>query len=265
MTKENENRLAAFLNTFDTLGTPRVLALVFLGITVAAVAGPFGTFSSMDFPTRIFYWGLIGTSSVLFGYFGFALARALGFNEDDAAHAAVGSLIASFFITVDVWAISVTKPWGTQSMIGFWELFGYVFVVTAVIGALRYLLLTFLARETSIAEERDEALTLREQPRLARRLPDEMGEDILYLSVRDHMVDVFTEAGQTSLRMRFRDALDEMDGVPGYRVHRSHWVAHHAVQGVERDQARVYLRLPDGRKVPVSRNYRPELEDAGLL
>ena len=219
----------------------------------------------MDFPTRIFYWSLISTSSVLFGYFGFALARAIGLVAADAKHTVIGSLIASLFITADVWVISTVRGWSTQAMVGFWELFGYVFVVTAVIGTLRYLLISFLENETAMPEEYDSPLVMREQPRLARRLPDEMGEDILYLSVRDHMVDVFTEAGQTSLRMRFRDALDEMDGVPGYRVHRSHWVAHHAVQGVERDQARVYLRLPDGRKVPVSRNYRPELEDAGLL
>ena len=127
------------------------------------------------------------------------------------------------------------------------------------------LLLMHHTQTLAPASEDQSDMTLTEVPRLARRLPPEVQGDILHMSVKDPFVEVNTNNGSASIRMRFRDALDELDGVHGYRVHRSHWVAHRAVQGIEKDQARVFLRLPEGKRVPVSRNYHTTLEEAGWL
>ena len=64
-----------------------------------------------------------------------------------------------------------------------------------------------------------------------------------------------TAQGQTSLLMRFADAMAELDGVAGMQVHRSHWVAFAAVRGITRARGKTFLQLEDGRLVPVSRSY----------
>ena len=103
------------------------------------------------------------------------------------------------------------------------------------------------------------------EPRLMARLGQEVRGAILSLSVRDHYVEVWTERGTESLLMRFADAMAELDGIDGMQVHRSHWVAVAAVAGAERERGKTFLRLSDGRLVPVSRSYKAEVEARGLL
>ncbi|MDK3017139.1 LytTR family DNA-binding domain-containing protein [Pseudodonghicola flavimaris] len=102
-------------------------------------------------------------------------------------------------------------------------------------------------------------------PRLMRRLPETFAGPILRLSSEDHFVDVVGAEGHHRLRMRLTDAIDEMDTVDGYCSHRSHWVARVAIEGVEREGGRIFLRLVNGDRVPVSRTYKPDLEAAGIL
>jgi len=115
-----------------------------------------------------------------------------------------------------------------------------------------------LHREAPRAGTSSEAAPPR--PRLLDRLPAEFAGEILHLSVRNHYVEVATEVGRSRLLMRFADALAELEGVEGCRVHRSHWVARKAVEAVERCNGRAYLRLRNGQLVPVSRPYRDALD-----
>ena len=104
-----------------------------------------------------------------------------------------------------------------------------------------------------------------EHPRLLRRLPIDLDTQILRLTVRDHCVDVVTSAGTHTIRSRFADAIDEMDPVLGHCTHRSHWVTRTAIESVERQAGKIHIRLVNGDLVPVSRKYKPGLEDAGVL
>ena len=65
--------------------------------------------------------------------------------------------------------------------------------------------------------------------------------------------------------MRFSDALKEVEGEPGWRVHRSHWVAEAAMSDMKRTDGKLMIRTEDGALVPVSRTYAPDLRKAGLL
>ncbi|MEY8839506.1 LytTR family DNA-binding domain-containing protein [Cribrihabitans sp. XS_ASV171] len=114
----------------------------------------------------------------------------------------------------------------------------------------------FPLREDQSAETR---------PRLERRLPNEFSGDVLRLTVEDHSVCVVTTEGNHVIRMRFTDAIDEMEPMRGYCTHRSHWVAETAIESVERQSGRISLRLINGDVVPVSRKYRPALEEAGIV
>ena len=101
--------------------------------------------------------------------------------------------------------------------------------------------------------------------RLLQRLgPGSRGE-LWAISVRDHYVDIQTSLGASSILLRFGDAMAEADAVEGAQLHRSHWVAWAAVEAVERDGAKLFVRLKHGARVPVSKNHRAKLEARGLL
>ncbi|MCY4489018.1 MAG: LytTR family DNA-binding domain-containing protein [Deltaproteobacteria bacterium] len=87
-----------------------------------------------------------------------------------------------------------------------------------------------------------------------RRLPAEAGQDVIYLKMRDHYVEIVTATGNCALLMRFVDAIHELSP-QGIRVHRSYWVALRHVEGWTKRNHRVFLRLTGGHLVPVSRTY----------
>lgn len=120
----------------------------------------------------------------------------------------------------------------------------------------------FLVRrnERDVAEQ-----VLPATPRLIRRLPASFTGRIFHLTVRDHYVDVVTSEGTFTIRSRLTDAIAEMEPVPGHCAHRSHWVSDDAIIGAKRTDGKIWLRLVNGDLVPVSRKYRPRLEQDGLI
>jgi hypothetical protein len=150
----------------------------------------------------------------------------------------------------------------------FWIMVVLVALTGIIVHALRRIFqaetLAFLVREDgSVAL--GAAADVIPEPRLMRRLPDGSEGPILRLSANGHFVEVHLPKETHTLRMRFTDAIDEMDGVPGDCCHRSHWVTFAAVTGVERDNGRVFLTISNGELVPVSRTYRARMEAAGFL
>ena len=78
-------------------------------------------------------------------------------------------------------------------------------------------------------------------------------------------MEAVTTAGSTLVLMRFVDAVAELDGAGGLRVHRTYWVASRHVTGAARRHGRTTLRLTGGHEVPVSRTYMAAARAAGLL
>ncbi|MEM9168747.1 MAG: LytTR family DNA-binding domain-containing protein [Pseudomonadota bacterium] len=103
-------------------------------------------------------------------------------------------------------------------------------------------------------------------PTIAKRLPDRLrGAAVLALSAEDHYVRVHTAAGDALVLMRLSDAIDEVGRLHGARVHRSWWVARHAVEKAERAGDGAKLTLANGLVAPVSRQRIAALADAGWL
>lgn len=103
-------------------------------------------------------------------------------------------------------------------------------------------------------------------PRLYSRLPEVGPERITRLTVKDHYVHVCLDNGiEHRLLMRFADAVNEMDGAPGFCTHRSHWVSKCAAVRAERRGHKEILVLDCGLEVPVSKTYRNNLVAAGFL
>lgn len=98
------------------------------------------------------------------------------------------------------------------------------------------------------------------------RIPAKIADGSLYsVSSEDHYLRIQTGRGSDLILMRLADAISELNGYDGMQVHRSWWVARQGVDRVERDQARIFLILRDGTKVPVSRTFAPKIRAAGWL
>jgi hypothetical protein len=101
--------------------------------------------------------------------------------------------------------------------------------------------------------------------RLITRLNPRLGGEVLALQGEDHYVRVHTDQGSELLLMRLGDAIAELDGLDGERVHRSWWVARQAVAEARMDGRRACLVLTNGLEVMVSREATPLLRRAGWL
>jgi hypothetical protein len=86
---------------------------------------------------------------------------------------------------------------------------------------------------------------------------------LIAVEAHDHYLKVHTDAGEELITLRFADALEELAGAHGWRVHRSWWVAAEAVEAVRWRRGAGEARLAGGLEAPVSRTYAPVLKEAG--
>lgn len=103
------------------------------------------------------------------------------------------------------------------------------------------------------------------KPRILRHLPGRLGGDLLCLSMEDHYVRLHTPQGSVLVLMSLNQAMAEIDDLEGLQVHRSWWVARHAVEEVVADGRNLRLRLAGGVEAPVSRASVARLRSAGWL
>lgn len=89
------------------------------------------------------------------------------------------------------------------------------------------------------------------------------GATLLAVEAEDHYLRIHTDAGEELITARFGDALKELDGAPGFRTHRSWWVAAEAIDDVTWLRGRGEAKLKCGLMVPISRSNAAPLKDAG--
>jgi DNA-binding LytR/AlgR family response regulator len=109
-----------------------------------------------------------------------------------------------------------------------------------------------------------EAPTAAVEPASPARLPDRLrGARLFAVEAEDHYLRFHTDRGSDLLLMRMSDAVAELEGQGGTRIHRSWWVARDAIAAVHRSGGRATLRLVNGLVVPVSRRHAPLLRREG--
>ena len=86
---------------------------------------------------------------------------------------------------------------------------------------------------------------------------------LLAVEAEDHYLRVHTDAGEELITLRFADALADLAATPGFRTHRSWWVAAPALEAVRWRRGRGEVRLSSGLIVPVSRGHAAALKQAG--
>ena len=231
-------------------------------VALFAFIGPFGTYDSIGLSGRFGYWALaLGANWLVCGSVVMLTLRLTDAAAGPARLAAVAgaALLAAIPGTGVVHtAEALFRPHyeGDNALTAI-----YLGVAVLML-AISFLVVWILPRRRTALPDEDTAE--RTAPRFLDRLPPHLGRDLVYLRMADHYVEAFTTAGSTLVLMRFGDAVAELEGTDGLRVHRSYWVAKSHVTGTTRQNGRTILNLTGGHEAPVSRGYLPAVRAAGL-
>lgn len=237
----------------------RTNPLSYLALTMLlAFSGPFGTLTLGSFAYRLLFWSGIVCGAILIGRIGQHAVERWMTQRGPLVQDLVVVVIMTICMTPFLWGF-VYLMGHDQLMLSLMGTAQYVAVVTAGLCVVRRSIPGF-----GSVEDADQPETPPKpeppKPRLARRLPTDFQMPVLRLTIDDHVVEVIGISATERLRMRFADAIDEMEPIEGFCTHRSHWITRDAVVGVERDNGQLRVRLINGDLVPVSRKYRSNLD-----
>ena len=233
---------------------------VFLGLV-----GPFGSYLNGPPLVRLGYWIVaLWTGTCLFGVILRPMIRgARRFRLPLAAALALATALACFPIAL-LCHVAARMLWpGPIGHIGLLAFYGQTLVISSPI-ALGYSLLGARRPPARIVPPPPPP-----PPPLGAdflsRLPAGLGRELVALQMEDHYVRAHTSKGSALILIPLHQAIRELDGMPGLRVHRSWWVARDAVTGCVRDGRNVRLRLLNGVQAPVARACVAQARAAGLL
>ncbi|MCE6967404.1 LytTR family DNA-binding domain-containing protein [Cereibacter sphaeroides] len=215
--------------------------------TGLAVSGPFGSYQHYPLPERFLFWSALVALTLTLG-----LALRIWFATAGLRELKRGvglALAVAVLLTLPLWWL-MRLALGDALAPTVAEVAPALFCAGLGLSAIR------LGPASPVASG---------EARLLHRMEPAARGELISITVRDHYVDIVTSAGPSSLLMRFSDAMDETEGVPGAQVHRSHWVAWSAVTGVDREPGKLFLVLKDGSRIPVSRAHRAKVEERGLI
>lgn len=241
---------------------PRVLAALLAVGAIAGLTGPFGTFEALPIVPRLVYWLAIVAGTWGAGLAGVALIGSL-LNERAPLplRIAAETVGAAIPVTLYVAALSLLFfPRQSQEVLSLPALFLYCLGISlAVITVLE----TVHGSRKPQTAPQPAAAPVSARPAITKRLPHPQRDaPLTHMSMADHYVEIHTEKGSVLVLMRFADAIAETAGLEGLQVHRSHWVALHAVKGLARSQGRPVVELVSGQTLPVSRSYLPAVRAA---
>ncbi len=257
-----ETILQSTLRELQTiLASPRLWLVFAASVILFTATGPFGTLEALALPARLGYWLIVQSLTWLV-----ALLFVVFFNaalERHVAHALPRMLVGAALSALPMGLVLLIVNAGLRNApVSMAELVSDV--LTALPIALVMCLLSWLALDGSSPDEPaapEPALDAPHpaapaRPALLDRLPAEKRGALVRLEVQDHYVLVVTTRGREMLLMRLADAMRETAPAEGRQVHRSHWAARHGAEALERESGkngRLFLRMTDGMKVPVSR------------
>lgn len=229
------------------LGWERKIVVFFCGVAVLALTGPFGTYAAMGIYERLVFWLIVLTGVGFFMHIFLVTAlttpylarlpRLLRLGLGAALAALPGAAVVIF---VD----GVFRPPLTSA-----ETLPVIWVQVALVGWVLGIVEfhDFGKPETDTTAPRRTAFH--------KRLPPDLGDDIISISMQDHYAEVTTTRGSHLVLMRLSDAMQELEGAPGLQVHRSHYAMTGHMRKLHRDGTRLRILLSDGRDLPVSASH----------
>lgn len=233
---------------------------------ILVVTGPFETHLSLGPMSLPIYWAVM-----VFGGKFVAVAIGLWIRQADVELSplreiflSAGAMVLIYAPPAYVWTWALVEP-ADGSLMAFHWFAVNVFIITVFVFAAREIILHhMLVERFAMAESgalHTGPMTGVQQVRLMARIAADDPGPIRRIEALDHFVSVVTEQATYNLRMRFCDAVAEMDGAPGVVTHRSHWVRRDQIRGTHKEGGRLFLLLACGGQIPVSRKYRPMVEE----
>ncbi|MBU6269383.1 MAG: LytTR family transcriptional regulator [Sphingomonadales bacterium] len=241
---------------------------------VVAFMGPFGTYGMGPWLDRFWHWWALMTGAwatmrpMMLGW------RWLAWRTRLPASAIVfwGMVLAAIPLA-QVWRWS--SPPQERLLGGYAGLLSFTLLCAAAVGAVAWwagkaeaYLAQFARPEASGAaaggDKAADAPALAADRTGQTRLRARLGQfdgPILALQSEDHYVRVHGEGHSELLLMRLRDAIVEMDGVPGVQTHRSWWVARAAIAEAVTAGTKQEVRLVNGLSVPIARGAAERLRE----
>jgi DNA-binding LytR/AlgR family response regulator len=229
--------------------------LTAVGVFMGFLA-PYGS-DSQPLGLRLIYWLILIVGGGAIGIaFDVAVSRWLkGF----WSRLMVDCVAMTPFVSLLVIVVAHAMYRATVSMPNYLDLLFQVFIICVLVMALRQLAWRAVWPEPAASRETVELSDAFRQRLSAKRREAKL----LAVEAEDHYLRVHTDAGCELITARFGDALAELSGWPGFRTHRSWWVAACAIDGVRWSRGRGELRLTSGLVVPVSRSQAQALKTAG--
>ena len=236
------------------IGIRHLAAAIALG-TLLGFLGPFRTGAALGPGVRYAFW--LGLS--LFGYGCVLAARQVVKTPASGTLRLVAVTLVSAVpqAFAAAWALSLVQPGRSFGPLQLVALFGPVAVVQLGLA----LAAARLADVPPPATDRQPS----ERPAVPflERLPLRLGHELIALEAEDHYLRVHTALGSELILARLSDALAQLEGHDGLRVHRSWWVAADAVAAVRNANGRTSLQLRNGLDVPVSRTHQRAVRERG--
>ena len=224
------------------------------------VLGPFGS-AAMPVPERYLYWEacIVGGGAIGIGLDEVVARRVSAF----WTRLALATGLMSPAVTAWVLLVQLVFAYQPIRADASLRLFWQVFVVSLGVMAFRSLLWraprTRIEVRTVVAPPLPEAEAAFRRRLSARRRTARL----IAVEAEDHYLRVHTDAGSELVALRFADALAELAGAHGHRIHRSWWVAADAIEAVRWKRGAGEARLVGDLVAPVSRTHAPALRAAG--
>ena len=246
----------------------RTAAWALLSLAVA-FAAPYNDVMGYNFPKRLGYWSSVNALAIIVAS-GIRAVTLIRFPVETIALLLAIAIFQAIVLGPMIWLINI-HVFGFQ-VDGFrWlaELTLIMLLISLCVALVRY----EVARARKLAQAQLAAREAQSQapeetplrPGFLDRADPPLPGEALVVSASDHYLDVVTTEGRGRVLMRFRDAMTELEAFPGFRIHRSHWVAGSELVRVRLDGRRHVADLRSGRALPVSDAYVEDLRRAGLV
>lgn len=249
-----EQRFAPATNLLKRPTVRAIAVAVLVGLALGAL-GPFGSYLNGGPLSRSAYW--VGAILAGFVLYGFALRLA----DRVAPHGTWfrWPAVALAILVASVPEAALTRFgafWLWPELAGFGITWTAWYIQTVTLGIILSAF-SSLALRSRPAKPPD---TAAEPEAKADLIPG----NVLALQMEDHYVRVHTQHGTRMILMPLGRAITAVR-VEGMRVHRSWWVARHAVASIEGTPRAMRLHLSNGVTAPVARSAVAHLKAAGWL
>ena len=241
--------------------TVEIALLAAIGIFLAVI-GPYQT-GTMPLTTRLVYWLVCIVGG---GIIGIAIETSVaGVLRPTKLRVFTISILMTPLVSLLVMMTGALLAAQATRLAQYIELLWQVFVIALPVMAVRALAWrrqkVLIQTRTVIEPPLPAAETVFRRRLSAKRRTARL----IAIEAHDHYIRVHTDAGSELLTLRFADALAELEGAHGYRIHRSWWVSGESIEAVKWRRGAGEAMLIGQLVAPVSRGHAEALRIAGWL